>query len=81
MPHPRLLKYWRSRVRNRKLEYFAQAPTPEASSASPDLMQVQHSVSAVFERGTRVYAFCTQRERDDFVMTYRTASICDNPWP
>lgn len=64
--------------------WVASAPTPEGATplfSVPRADKVDHSFSAVFERGTRHYAFTSEEARDDFVRVWPEAQKCEDPLP
>lgn len=62
--------------------HFASAETT-LSPQQVDVEHVGHFMSGVFERGTRVYMFEGQKNRDRFVNKYRQwgARPCKDPLP
>lgn len=75
--------WWRTR--QKVPDSFAQCPNG-SSGVRPDKVDPElfgHHASAVFVKGTRVYAFESKEMRDKFVEAYahKGAQACEDPYP
>lgn len=76
------IRYWREKVSKNPDAHFATAGTT-LNPEKVDVDLVGHHLSIPLVRGTRVYMFDNQANRDRFVNYYRPhgARPCPNPHP
>lgn len=73
--------WWRKRRAAYGTLWCAKAPVGIGPSdkTKPRADRVDHAMSAVFERGWRVYAFHTEAQRNDFLSNWSCAVACEDP--